>query len=64
MLEKVTLPHFALFNSEPGNRHVLLPQLVGGRLAEVYGAKLVYGVSLLGTAVLSLLSPSIAREAG
>ena len=44
--------------------HIELTQLVGGRLAEVYGVKLVYGVSLAGTAVLSLLSPAVAREAG
>ena len=37
-------------------------QLIGGRLAEVYGVKLVYGVSLVGTALLSLLSPVVARE--
>ena len=37
-------------------------QLIGGRLAEVYGVKLVYGVSLVGTAILSLLSPVVARD--
>ena len=37
-------------------------QLIGGRLAEVYGVKLVYGVSLVGTAVLALLSPLVARD--
>ena len=37
-------------------------QLIGGRLAEIYGVKLVYGVSLVGTAILSLLSPLVARD--
>ena len=37
-------------------------QLIGGRLAELYGVKLVYGVSLVGTAILSLLSPAVARD--
>lgn len=37
-------------------------QLIGGRLAEIYGVKLVYGVSLVGTAILSLLSPVVARD--
>ena len=39
-------------------------QLIGGRLAELYGVKLVYGLSLVGTAILSLLSPAVAREDG
>ena len=37
-------------------------QLIGGRLAEIYGVKLVYGVSLVGTAILTLLSPLFARD--
>ena len=37
-------------------------QLIGGRLAELYGVKLVYGLSLVGTAILSLLSPAVARD--
>ena len=37
-------------------------QLIGGRLAELYGVKLVYGLSLVGTATLALLSPAVARD--
>ena len=36
-------------------------QIVGGRLTEVFGIKKVYGFSLLATAVLSLLSPAVAK---
>lgn len=36
-------------------------QIIGGRLAELYGFKKVYGIGLFVTALLMLLSPSVAR---
>nr|CAI5846476.1 unnamed protein product [Callosobruchus analis] len=39
----------------------VLTQVPGGRLAEIFGGKLVYGVGVLITAVFTLLSPIAAR---
>ncbi|XP_060523249.1 sialin [Cylas formicarius] len=39
----------------------VLTQIPGGRLAELFGGKLVYGVGVLITAVFTLLSPVAAR---
>ncbi|XP_015838353.2 putative inorganic phosphate cotransporter [Tribolium castaneum] len=39
----------------------VLTQVPGGRLAELFGGKLVYGVGVLVTAVFTLLSPIAAR---
>ncbi|XP_044252844.1 putative inorganic phosphate cotransporter [Tribolium madens] len=39
----------------------VLTQVPGGRLAELFGGKLVYGVGVLMTAVFTLLSPIAAR---
>ena len=36
-------------------------QIIGGRLAECYGIKLVYGVSMLATAMLTFLSPVVVK---
>ena len=36
-------------------------QIIGGRLAECYGIKLVYGLSLLATAFLTFLSPVVVK---
>lgn len=39
----------------------MLTQIPGGRLAEIYGGKLVYGLGVFITAVLTLLTPIAAR---
>lgn len=39
----------------------LTTQILGGRLTEYFGVKKVYGFSLFGTAVLTLLSPVVAK---
>lgn len=39
----------------------MLTQIPGGRLAEIYGGKLVYGLGVFVTAVLTLLTPIAAR---
>ncbi|KAK3890936.1 hypothetical protein Pcinc_005103 [Petrolisthes cinctipes] len=38
-----------------------MTQVVGGRLAERYGAKWVFGVSILSGGVANLLTPTAAR---
>lgn len=38
-----------------------MTQIPGGRLAELFGGKLVYGVGVLVTAIFTLLSPIAAR---
>jgi ACS family sodium-dependent inorganic phosphate cotransporter-like MFS transporter 5 len=39
----------------------VLTQVPGGRLAELFGGKLIYGIGVLMTAVFTLLSPIAAR---
>ncbi|XP_022239398.1 sialin-like isoform X2 [Limulus polyphemus] len=39
----------------------VLTQLLGGRMAEIYSSKWVYGVTIVGTSVLSILTPLLAR---
>lgn len=39
----------------------VLTQVPGGRLAEIFGGKLVYGIGVLVTAVFTFLSPIAAR---
>lgn len=39
----------------------MLTQIPGGRLAELFGGKLVYGIGVLITAIFTLLSPIAAR---
>ena len=39
----------------------VLTQVPGGRLAELFGGKLVYGLGVLMTAVFTLLSPIAAQ---
>ena len=36
-------------------------QIIGGRMTEIFGVKRVYGFCLLGTAILTLLSPIAAK---
>ncbi|XP_068237202.1 sialin-like [Palaemon carinicauda] len=38
-----------------------LTQIIGGRMAEIYGTKLVYGISILSGGLSALLTPSMAR---
>ena len=42
----------------------LLPQMPGGRMAEVYGGKRVLAVAMGGVSVLTLLIPVTAKAAG
>ena len=39
----------------------ILTQIIGGRLAERFGVKLIYGLGLFLTGVLTLLSPIVAK---
>lgn len=39
----------------------MLTQVPGGRLAEMFGGKMVYGLGVLITAIFTILSPIAAR---
>ncbi|XP_076334379.1 sialin-like isoform X4 [Tachypleus tridentatus] len=39
----------------------VLTQLLGGRMAEIYSSKWVYGITIVGTSVLSIVTPLLAR---